>query len=112
MRQVSRAPGSESCSLQATERKTKQMGQKESRLYTGLWRRDGKRGDEVRQKEEKNQDDAEEEVEQPTVLLYERSSSKGHKMNRSGLQMQGYTEAPQPETHHRTGLWGCQGARH
>lgn len=36
MRQVSRAPGSESCSLQATERKTKQKGKDEDALYMGL----------------------------------------------------------------------------
>lgn len=65
-----------------------------------------------KRKKKTKQDNAEEEVEQPTVLLYERSSSKGHKMDRSGLQMQGYREAPQPGTHHRTGLWGCQRARH
>lgn len=36
MRQVSRAPGSESCSLQATE-KTQRWGKDEGGLYVGLW---------------------------------------------------------------------------
>lgn len=40
-------------------------------------------------KRRKKQDNAEEEVEQPTVLLYKESSSKGHKMDTSGLQNAG-----------------------
>lgn len=101
MRQVSRAPGSESCSLQATERKTKQVGQKESRLYIDLWRRDGKRGHELRQKEEKQQqDNAEEEVEQPTVLLSE-EFLEGSQNGQVRAANAGYKAAPQLGTHHK-----------